>query len=238
MRDVLLIPGNNGERLIVASDNSGAIGEKEKDLVKAPYEVVAYFSFRTALMECMAAGAKPLAVVLQNFCGELAWDKLIAGIHRGFEEAGIRDINITGSTESNFSLEQSAIGLSVMGSAGDLTLKQPLFSNHMNIAVIGKPLVGEEVLQQPNELAPLSLFKLLCEKEQLLILPVGSKGILSELNSLFSNRSFELKDLASGLDYGKSGGPSTCFIVVYDKQEKETVREISGGHFHEIYIGG
>ncbi|MFL6559685.1 MAG: ATP-binding protein, partial [Bacillus sp. (in: firmicutes)] len=64
MRDIVRIPFNGEDSLIIACDNSGAIGMKEHDLVRVPYETVAYYAFRVAVMECIAAGGVPISVLL------------------------------------------------------------------------------------------------------------------------------------------------------------------------------
>src|SRR3954452_5049017 len=115
MRDIVRIPFNGEDSLIIACDNSGAIGMQEQDLVHVPYETVAYYSFRVAVMECIAAGGEPIAVVLHNFCENEPWDELVNGIEKGLRELKLSDVRITGSTESNFSLLQSALGLVVIG---------------------------------------------------------------------------------------------------------------------------
>ena len=69
-RDVTLIALNDSETLVLASDNSGGIGLKDMDMVKTPYDVVAYYGFRVAVMECIASGGAPISVVLHNFCGD------------------------------------------------------------------------------------------------------------------------------------------------------------------------
>ena len=46
----------NSETLVLASDNSGGIGLKDMDMVKTPYDVVAYYGFRVAVMEWIALG--------------------------------------------------------------------------------------------------------------------------------------------------------------------------------------
>ena len=66
-------------------------------------------------MECIAAGGKPFSVVLHNFCGNDSWGELVKGIEKGLKELNLQDVSITGSTESNFHLQQSAIGLVVLG---------------------------------------------------------------------------------------------------------------------------
>lgn len=56
VRDVQVVPWNQKEELIISADNSGGIGQKEADQLSVPYDIVSYFSFRVAVMECMAAG--------------------------------------------------------------------------------------------------------------------------------------------------------------------------------------
>ena len=59
MMDALTAPFDDESSLVIACDNSGGIGMKEGDVVKVPYEVTAYYSFRVAVMECIAAGGTP-----------------------------------------------------------------------------------------------------------------------------------------------------------------------------------
>ncbi|MBM4763267.1 ATP-binding protein [Bacillus sp. B15-48] len=238
MRDVLYIPFNQDETIVIACDNSGAIGKKDKDAVKVPYDVVAYFSFRVAAMECIAAGGEPFAVTLQNFCEEDAWLDLIAGIKKGLIELSIENIEITGSTESNFQLNQSAISLTILGKKKRKKDQAPLvYSEQTKIAVIGSPLVGNEVVDEAFKVVPLSLFKKLSLIEDVIILPVGSKGILYELNQLFYNRTFSLTQLESDLNLLKSAGPATCFIVVYEQEKESVIASLSDFYFHEVNVG-
>ncbi|WP_102272725.1 ATP-binding protein [Cytobacillus massiliigabonensis] len=233
MRDVLFIPFNNEESVVIASDNSGAIGLKAADAVKVPYDMVSYYSFRVAVMECMAAGAEPFAVTLQNFCGEEAWQALIVGVRKGLAELERDGISITGSTESNFSLNQSAIGITVLGKTRE-NMCEPMYSEQTRLAVIGVPLVGNELVEREEEAAPLSLFKQICALPDVIAMPVGSKGILFELNGLFSNKVFAAHEIDTNLDLLKSSGPSTCFIVAYPVEKKDEVMAIAGRYFYEL----
>ncbi|MBY0121183.1 ATP-binding protein [Bacillus sp. S/N-304-OC-R1] len=237
MRDVLIIPFNGKESIVVACDNSGGIGLKELDAVQVPYDTVAYYSFRVAVMECLAAGGNPFAVTLQNFCGEASWNELLLGINRGVAELGLKYLQITGSTESNFPLVQSAVGLTVLGkkktSHKDLL---PHFTDGTRIAVIGKPLVGDEVIENETEVVPLSIFKLLCVLEDAILLPVGSKGIFHELNGLFSNRTFIDTEIISDLDIYKSSGPSTCVLAVSNKKKMRDIMRVAGSYYYEIDV--
>lgn len=235
MRDVLTIPFNGDEVIVVASDNCGAIGEKELDEVHVPYEMVAYYSFRVAAMECLSAGAEPFAVTLQNFCGESAWTALVRGIKRGLKELAIHDLEINGSTESNFLLQQSAVGLSVLGkmkSTGNI--RKMTYTDAAAIAVIGSPLVGGEVVDRQLEAAPLKLFQEINSLDGVVTLPVGSKGILAELNGIFSNKEFSGEDVVTDLDIHKSGGPSTCFIAVFPREKDDEIKRMAGSYFHKL----
>ena len=92
-----------------------------------------------------------------------------------------QNVPITGSTESNFSLLQSALGMIVIGKRDRVIPEETILLDQMEFAVIGSPLVGEEVLNKVGEVLPLSLFQLLCRLDHVVILPVGSKGVLHEL---------------------------------------------------------
>jgi hypothetical protein len=233
MRDVLHIPFNSEESVVIASDNSGAIGLKKEDAVRVPYEMVSYYSFRVAAMECIAAGGDPFAITLQNFCGEDAWQALIDGIRKGLAELELDGVSITGSTESNFSLNQSAIGITVLGKTRE-KLCEPMYSEQTRLAVIGVPLVGNELVEREEEVVPLSLFKQICALPDVFTIPVGSKGILSELNGLFLNKVFTEPEIHTSLNLLKSSGPSTCFIAAYPEGKKDEVMALAGRYFYEL----
>jgi hypothetical protein len=236
MRDIITIPLNNEESLIIASDNSGGIGMKEHDLVPVSYETVAYYSFRVAAMECIAAGGEPVSVVLHNFCGDDSWSKLVTGIQNGLDELNLKDIPITGSTESNFILEQSAVGLVVIGKKSLNKKTEKIFSNNLKLAVIGMPLVGNEVIGLAQEVVPLSTFLEVSKLEDIMIWPVGSKGILTELNQMFPTKEFTKEMLCTGLDIVKSSGPATCFIIAFEQCQEECIKRLTAKYFHSIDV--
>ncbi|MDR7077568.1 hypothetical protein J2Y03_002592 [Neobacillus niacini] len=236
MRDVITIPINGDESLIIASDNSGAIGMKEHDQVHVSYQTVAYFSFRVAVMECIAAGGKPFSVVLHNFCGNDSWGELVKGIEKGLEELNRQDVSITGSTESNFHLQQSAIGLVVLGKKHVDKQNELHISSHHKFAVIGSPLVGNEVVDFANQVVPLLTFLEVSKLKDVITWPVGSKGILTELNQIFPTKVFTKDRLEINLDVIKSSGPSTCFIIVYDQDQEDEIKRLAAGYFHSLTV--
>lgn len=235
-RDVTVIPFLD-QSLVVASDNSGGIGLKEKDFVQVPYEVVAYYSFRVAVMECLSAGARPISVVIHNFCDDESWDAVVSGVKKGLRELGMPTIPITGSTESNFPLLQSALGIVVLGVRGNSFMETSGLQKSSKLAVIGMPLVGQEVVNRNNEVLPLPLFQELCHLGNIDIIPVGSKGVLYELQNLLGDDTISPIDLIVEVDVLKSAGPSTCILMAFPPELEPTVKKISDHFYHSLIIG-
>jgi hypothetical protein len=236
MRNVVTIPFGGKETLIIASDNSGAIGMKKQDIVSVPYEVTAYYSFRVAVMECIAAGAEPISVVLSNFCGDEEWEKLTCGIQKGLDELHLDKVSITGSTESNFLLQQSAVGIIVLGRKLPGKIEEINMTEKSKTAIIGKPLVGNEVIEQAGQIVPLPLVQKFCKMEGVTVWPVGSKGILSELNRVVKNQKLVKDQVITDVDVIKSSGPATCCIVLYQENDEAELIEMAGGYFHPVKI--
>ncbi len=233
-RDVAIVPFQDHFEIVIATDNSGSIGMKQADDVTVPYETVGYYSFRVAYMECVAAKAIPFSVTIHNFCGDDAWSPLVYGVKKGLKELHLESLAITGSTETNFTLMQSAVSITVLGRRINI-LEQPLrYRDSIEVAVIGKPLVGEEVIEQKENVAPLELFQTFAERDTVTtIMPIGSKGILYELNELFSEETLRF---ATDLNMEKSSGPSTSFIIVYSIGDREEMERLASNLFHPVEI--
>ncbi|WP_165998507.1 ATP-binding protein [Bacillus sp. Cs-700] len=236
MRDGTVIE-LGAETLIITSDNSGAIGMKEQDHVAVPYDVVAYYAFRVAVMENIALGGMPVSVVMHNFCGDREWKALVSGVERGKRELGFdHEITITGSSETNMPLLQSALGVVVIGKQ-HRTLPKVRIEYATKFAVIGKPLVGEEVVNEVTAIAPLELFRWVSEQEGVqAVLPVGSKGIIYELNELVDSVEVVESMVQTDLDLYKSSGPATSFIMAYDGAVEDRLFERAGQYFNRVDI--
>lgn len=233
MNNAVVLPLTTEQELVITSDNSGAIGEKPHDAVNTSNTVVGHCACRVAVMECLAAGGDVRAVVMQNFTDHEAWRDYKHRVEQVLDELGLDKVPITGSTESNFASLQSGLGLTVIGTRA--MTQEYEFTGEEAFAVIGKPLVGNEVLERPDEVAPLWLFQRLCQLELVkAILPAGSKGVAAA----WRNWTKRANRLDCALDLEKSAGPATCFLIAFDKGNEAKIKEIAGSFFHRLEIGG
>ncbi|MCA1058612.1 ATP-binding protein [Rossellomorea aquimaris] len=233
-RDVLSVTINEEDELIIASDCSGGIGTKTDDVVRVDPEVVGYFSFRVAAMECLAVGACLRTVQLMNFTSDAVWEKYTQGVRKGLSELDLEDVPITGSSESNFSLNQSALGVTCIGIRKKES--RQVSRGRLSYALIGTPLVGDEVLRQKSSVAPLALFKKCIEHPSIFdLLPVGSKGVRHEL-SVITGKPLTEKDVSSLHDLEKSSGPATSFIIAFQSEEEPAVRKLTESYYSSLRI--
>ncbi|MGG1574747.1 ATPase [Fictibacillus sp. NRS-1165] len=230
-RDVTLAELGSDEWLVMAADNSGGIGSLPMDTVHVPYPVVAAFGARVCAMEVMAAGGEPHTFLIHSFNGEEAWAELVKGTERTFGQLDLKGVQITGSTESNMKMMQSASSFTMIGKATQGTLRLNCTPPHAKYAVIGAPLVGEEVISRHEDVLPLSLFRRLLTTEGIYeVLPVGSKGISHEMEILTKSSAV----YTCGLPMEKSAGPSTCALISYDPEHRSHIYKLCGRFFHEL----
>jgi len=233
IKDVAIMPLTNELELVISADNSAAIGNKKLDIVQVNDSITGYFTCRVAFLDLIRVGATPKAIVLQNFTGDSAWDCYVQGIHQLLSETSSKTLPITGSTESNFQTVQSGLGLTMIGTRRTQQTWQQVLTGEESFAVFGKPLVGNEALEQPEHIVPVQLFEQLMKVEGVVdLVPVGSTGIEAEWRQL-TNRN---DAVTSELDVKQSGGPATCFIVAYDPQSHAEIKRMSGIYFHELYV--
>ncbi|KJS80214.1 MAG: hypothetical protein JM58_19005 [Peptococcaceae bacterium BICA1-8] len=219
-RDLTLIQLNQEECLVIACDSLGGIGPKSQDKIKAPGEILGIFTARVPLLEVMAAGAKPIAVI-NTLSVEMnpTGAEILKGIKQEVQEAGLAaDIVVTGSTEENIETVQSALGITVIGKIYISELRLGRSSINDLIVCIGIPQVGDEVLtgKTANSKLLLKLLNIPWIKE---ILPVGSKGIAFEADQLATGAGLDLDLLPNpAIDLQKSAGPATCLLATIDKE--------------------
>ncbi|MBU5437301.1 hypothetical protein KQI42_04730 [Tissierella sp. MSJ-40] len=225
-RDLTLIDINSDQFLVVSCDSSGGIGNKENDMVKVSPEIIGYYTTQVALMEILSFGAKPVTIVNtlsveMNDTGK----QIIDGIKQALEPLDFDMSNlITGSTEENIPVTQTGMGITIIGIVNKEEWKKPYTQPGLFCVVVGLPKVGHEVAADNNKtIMNTSKLLKLKEKEYIKeILPVGSKGILYELEQIAktNNINFELEENIN-IDLKKSAGPSTCVLISIEENKYE-----------------
>ncbi|MBB4823143.1 hypothetical protein HNO89_000361 [Sporosarcina luteola] len=225
MRNAIELEGG----LILTTDNSGGIGMKSRDVISVPDRTTAQFAARVALLEQWAAGAEPIAVLIHNFSGPDSWPAYEAGVQDVFKEAGMSTPTITGSTETNMELLQSALAVTMVG-------KPAKTADEAKVVwfTYGVPLVGNAVLEQEQNVASLRKIREAFRNGLIKrVWPVGSGGLLKEVRDLF-----EIADITiqTPLAMTAAAGPSTCVIVAVPVGEVDEATLHFGENFHELTI--
>ncbi|MFW5992075.1 MAG: hypothetical protein ACOCQN_02675 [Halanaerobiaceae bacterium] len=216
IRDISMIKIKD-QYLVIGCDSSGAIGDKPGDVLKVPGQVVGRFAARVPLLEVRSVGAEVVSIInTLSVEMEPGGRKIIEGIR---EEAAALDIPvdrvINGSTEENMETSQTGVGVTVIGQVSQQELR--LGTSHPGdlVAAIGRPCVGEEVLQYEEEIVNQSILTQLLDLDFVHeIIPVGSKGIKYETDLLaaMSGLECEYRDDIE-IDLYKSAGPATVLVV-------------------------
>lgn len=214
-------------KLIATTDNAAAIGEKPQDVVSAPDQLTAYLTARVTFLEQLAANALPKHILLANFSGDAAWSRYIAGIQQVFNEAGLSCPPIDGSTESNMPTLQSGLSISMLG---ELQKRTTLKHEQLIWYTYGLPLVGNEVLAHPEDVAQLQpIFQAWKEEIVQQIWPVGSKGLQAEFTRLFGKQ-----QVKSSLNVEKSAGPCAVVLLGIDPEKEQLAQKYFSRNFEKL----
>ncbi len=229
IRDLTLVTLPSNQMLVIACDSCGGIGNKVRDVVKTSPDIVGYFTTRVALMEVLATGAE-LVTVVNNLSVEFnnTGNEILKGVKRAVESISLdQDMIITGSTEENFPTVQTGIGITAIGIIDKNKWEKPRTNKGALAVIAGLPKVGTEVLEDQGEIFTLELLlKLMSNPKVQEILPVGSKGILYELEEMSKTNGLKTKlDKSINIDLYKSAGPATCAIIAIDEDYYDEMRE-------------
>ncbi len=230
-RDILLFQFPNQQVIVVACDSAGGIGPKPLDKLKVSGYILGKFTARAALMEVLSVGANPVCVVdaLGVEPAPLGAE-ILAGIREESEHAGLDpELAVTGSTEKNIVVEQTGIGVTVIGTCQKDQLKIGTSQPNDFVAAIGLPSVGDQVLPAEKEGKIAETTDLLTLRNLNFIheiIPVGSTGVLHELQTLAEGArlNFELTQ-QTAVDINKSAGPSTVILVSLGKGDLGALRK-------------
>lgn len=195
---------------IITIDNSVGIGMLEMDQVKCPYDVVAYYTLRTALIDNICAGGLPIAITFSNGCKDENYLEIIKGFNQLISETN-SDLKMIGSSESNFDIRQSSLSVTVIGQDSD---NRKSLDDSLQYMIVGLPLVGQEVIDNPNKVVSINEV-IEVAKIARIIEPVGSKGAGHAISKICK------KDWSVEFDLTKSGGPSTSVVIGYLKNDEQ-----------------
>jgi len=213
-RDLTIVTAGEGMCLVISCDSCGAIGLKAGDVFQVPPRITGQFTARVALTEVMCSGAMPVTVANGVACEMTpTGEAIISGIRDELENAGLTDIVLTGSTEENFPTSMTALAVTVIGVAREADLKFGPAVPGDKLILYGSPETGAGVdldsagfYQEIRQLLPIADVRE--------IVPVGSKGVAYEAETLSSLHGMAFKAYPTGIDYDKSAGPSTCLLVL------------------------
>jgi hypothetical protein len=231
-RDVLIFQLYSDKALIIGCDSAGAIGPKPLDKVKVDGYTLGKITARVALMEVLSTGAKPICVVdALSVEPEPTGNEILEGVRDEAKTTGLDpELAVMGSSEKNFMVEQTGIGVTVIGVIDKSLLKIGVSKPGDIVVAIGFPFVGDEVLhaEKLGTAAGVSdVLKLLRMDFVHEILPVGSEGIAREIKILAegSKLNFEFADELV-IDVEKSAGPATVLLASLPKSRLPEVTRV------------
>ncbi len=236
-RDITLI--DRGDYyLIIGCDSCGGVGNKPLDLVKVSPETTGYYTTRVAMMEVMSVGAVPFSVV-NTLAVEMepTGKAILTGIRQLLQESGLPLNIINGSTEENFMMQQTAMGVTIIGEVPKQQLRLKRAQKGDYIMLLGLPRVGGEILLPHDPvIASLKNFTSLLQSHQIGdIIPVGSKGVLYEACLLADLNHCQLQvNNPEAIDLNKSAGPATAVVFSVSPGALEGVRQTLDQPLYQI----
>ncbi len=204
--------------VVIATDFAQCIGPLENDQLTIPYETLVDLTLRSVIVEIIAVNAVPRVLTFSNSLGNNGYATIQNMVNKAKNELSLEHLDFLVSSEKNFFPHETALSVTCVGEMRkELKLHTP---ETAKVGIIGKPLVGQEVLS--HELLSLSRLKTLIQCEEVYeLLPVGSHGINYEL------KYFTPKVYTLPFDGEKSAGPSTCFIVSFKEGFEERLDQLS-----------
>ncbi|MCW4034340.1 MAG: hypothetical protein NWF03_03140 [Candidatus Bathyarchaeota archaeon] len=230
-RDVSIMDVNQDTVMVVGCDSSGGIGPKPLDKIKVSGFTLGRFTARVALMEVLAVGAT--LTCLTNTLGvepDPTGFEILEGIKHELSLAQLDDsVVVIGSTEKTIEVEQTGIGITVVGVAPKNSLRIGWSKPNDLIVAVGRPSVKDEVLpaEKRGEIADLAdLLKFLNCGYVHDIIPIGSHGMVHEVDVLVSDSGLVAELDLTDSYAKKSAGPATAVLVTIEKNRLSQFSEL------------
>ena len=231
-RDVSIFEVSNDLVMVVGCDSAGGIGPKPLDNVKVSGYTLGRFTARVALMEVLVVGALPIC--LTNTLGvepDPTGFEILEGIKSEVQLARLDDsLVITGSMERNVPVNQTGIGVTVVGLVSKSKLRIGLSKPGDLIVAVGIPSVKNEVLvaEEQRKIADLEdLLKLMNCDFIHEVIPVGSEGVINEVDVLAHDSHLNVKlSEKTEVETQVSAGPATVILVTISKDALDKLSEV------------
>lgn len=232
-RDLLLFSLNSQRILVVSCDSAGGIGPKPLDGMKVSAETLGKFTARVALMEALSVGATPICLTTTlSVEREPTGIGIIKGIESELRFARlIGRVPVLDSTEKNFDVRQTGVGVTAIGTTLLRSLRIGLCKRGDAIIAIGTPCIGIDVLvgMREGRIADTRNVQALLKKSFVHeIIPVGSQGIMKEADTIARDSRLQFQpDENVNIDLTKSAGPSTVLLCsAAESRTRELIRSI------------
>lgn len=233
-RDVAFIRIGGGRLLAFSCDAAGGIGSKPHDTVRAESRLVGKLTARVALMELLAAGANPVALVgTFPVEPEPTGNRLLEGVREEVRNGRLRNLRILCSSEKNVGVNQTGVGVTAIGLLPESNLKIGRCKDGDEVVAVGLPYVGQEVVRaEKNGRVAETLDVVKLRRSRLVheLIPVGSRGIFYEAGVVAEDSGLFFQPLTSQrIDQEKSAGPATVLLAVIRRGSLGGVKKIVGG---------
>jgi hypothetical protein len=190
--------------------------------VKADARLVGKLTARVALMEILAIGADPVAIsgtfsVEPKPTGE----SVMEGIRQEVRHAHLRNIRIVCSTEKNFKVKQTGVGITAVGLVSNSTIKIGRCEEGDEVVAVGDLHVGQDVVwaEASRRIADtLDVVKIRRRSFVHELIPVGSKGVLYEANVIAKDSGLAFEPtVPPPIKLEESAGPATVLLLALRK---------------------
>lgn len=215
-RDVEVVSLDKKKHIVAACDSCGAVGSKELDVVKVSPYIVGRFTARVALLEVLAAGARPILLAVTSASDpHPTTDGIMEGVGDELKALNLTETRLAVSSEKNIPTGQTGLGITAIGVCEKESLRIATSKPGDELYCLGLPKVGSEVVahDDPEIVQGKHILALLASPGVYDIIPVGSRGIRKEAESLASQIGCGFEpEISAAVDLDKSAGPSTCLI--------------------------
>jgi len=228
-RDVLLLRIGRNRMLAVACDSSGGVGPKKGDSVTVPGQAVGEYAARTVLLELICTGARIMALtVTLSVEYDPIGKQILAGIRKALAQIKSRPPLIF-STEKNFPVGTTGVGVSAIGLLSRGSLKIGRSRAGDLVLLFGQPSVGNKVLraQRKNMIPTLkNVVSLLHSGLAHDVIPVGSTGVLHEARVIASDSGLRFVPSVDSKELQVSAGPSTALLLSAARSDVDKLKEL------------